>query len=144
MFELCYSEHELCQHCLCIQLALSFLLFLLYSLSQCQNEDFVDCVLTSLVEVNSQTFPYVSFMGQTLANHSYVNLNLVGRPDGGGPSVECHIDLTTCCNPTHGVHHGGISLMELYCHFLEVLAFLSLMSLVSEVKVLFSDFKVLQ
>ena len=62
----------------------------------------------SLVEVHSQTFPYVSFMGQTLANHSYVDISLVGRPDRpeGGHSVECHTDLTTCCSPTHGVHRG--------------------------------------
>ena len=66
----------------------------------------------SLVEVNSQTFPYVSFMGQTLANHSYVNLRLVGRPDiqnvidGGGPSVKCHTDLTSCCSAAEGVHRG--------------------------------------
>ena len=66
----------------------------------------------SLVEVNSQTFPYVSFMGQTLANHSYVNLSLVGRPDikpgvpGRGDSVECHTDLTTCCSGSEGPHRG--------------------------------------
>ena len=66
----------------------------------------------SLVEVHSQTFPYVSFMGQTLADHSYVNLSLVGRPDilpgvpGRGDSVECHTDLTTCCSDSDGVHRG--------------------------------------
>ena len=57
-----------------------------------------------LVEVNSQTFPYASFMGQTLANHSYVDLSLVGRPDhpGSGRSVKCHTDLTTCCSDEEG------------------------------------------
>ena len=65
----------------------------------------------SLVEVNSKTFPYVSFMGQTLPNHSYLDLSLVGRPDitqgaGHGPSVECHTDLTTCCSGADGVHRG--------------------------------------
>ena len=51
-------------------------------------------------------------MGQTLANHSYVNLSLVGRPDiqvgysCRGPSVECHTDLTTCCSGSDGVHRG--------------------------------------
>ena len=65
-----------------------------------------------LVEVNSQTFPYVSFMGQILANHSYVDLSLVGRPDipldnqNYGDSVECHTDLTTCCTSSDGVHRG--------------------------------------
>ena len=59
-------------------------------------------LLWSLVEVNSQqTIPYVSFIGQTLANHSYVNLSLVGSD-----SVQCHTDLTTCCRNAHGVHRG--------------------------------------
>ena len=62
----------------------------------------------SLVEVHSQTFPYVSFMNQTLDNHSYVDLSLVGRPDRleGGHSVECHTDLTSCCRRDDGVHRG--------------------------------------
>ena len=38
-------------------------------------------LLWSLVEVHSQTeFPYVSFMGETLPNHSYVDLNEMGDP----------------------------------------------------------------
>ena len=53
--------------------------------------------------VNSQTFPYVSFLGQTLANHSYVDLGLVGIPKYGG---ECHTDLTTCCSGGQGIHRG--------------------------------------
>ena len=66
----------------------------------------------SLVEVNSQTFPYVSFMNQTLANHSYVDLSLVGRPDipvgyaGSGHSVKCHTNLNTCCSVNAGIHRG--------------------------------------
>ena len=62
----------------------------------------------SLVEVHSQTIPYVSFMGQTLVNHSYVDLRLVGRPDSQvpGPSVECHTDLITCCSSYDGIHRG--------------------------------------
>ena len=61
----------------------------------------VACLLWSLVEVNSQTFPYVSFMGQTLTNHSYVNLSLV-TTDG----VQCHTDLSTCCTKYQGTHRG--------------------------------------
>ena len=38
-------------------------------------------------DVYSQTFLYVSFMGQTLADHSYVDLSQVGRPELGGDSV---------------------------------------------------------
>ena len=66
----------------------------------------------SLVEVNSQTFPYVSFKNEALANNSYVDLNLVKRPDipsgtpGHGDSLECHTDLTTCCSGSDGVHRG--------------------------------------
>ena len=61
----------------------------------------------SLVEVNSQqTFPYVSFMGQTLANHSYVNLSLVGHDRSGSDSVQCHTDLSTCCSNTQGSRRG--------------------------------------
>ena len=63
-------------------------------------------LLWSLVESNSQTFPYVSFMGQTLANHSYVDLSLVGLSKNGGDSVQCHTDLTTCCSGRQGIHRG--------------------------------------
>ena len=63
-------------------------------------------LLWSLVEVHSQTVPYVSFMSQTLANHSYVDISLVGRPESGGDSVQCHTDLTTCCSGTEGSHRG--------------------------------------
>ena len=64
-------------------------------------------LLWSLVEVSSQqTFPYVSFMGQTLANHSYVNFSLVGGHSSGNDSVQCHTDLGTCCSSTQGPHRG--------------------------------------
>ena len=62
-------------------------------------------VLWSLVEVHSQTFPIVSFMSQTpLANHSYVDLSLVGSSDSD--IVQCHTDLSTCCSNTQGSHRG--------------------------------------
>ena len=65
------------------------------------------CLALSLVEVHSQqTFPYVSFMGQTLANHSYVDLSLVGTSGSGSNSVQCHTDLSTCCDSTEGSHRG--------------------------------------
>ena len=47
--------------------------------------------------MDSQTFPYVSFRGETLLNHSYVDRSLVGDAEDGGDSVQCHTDLTTCC-----------------------------------------------
>ena len=42
------------------------------------------------MEVHSQTeYPYVSFMGETLPNHAYVDLSLVGNDDSGSDSVQC-------------------------------------------------------
>ena len=67
-------------------------------------------LLWSLVEVHSQTFPYVSFMDQTLANHSYVDLSLVGYDYEGSESVQCITDLATCCTGSDGSHRAGISL----------------------------------
>ena len=62
--------------------------------------------LLSLVEVHCQTFPYVSFMGQTLVNHSYVDLSTVGNSSDGYNSVQCHTDLGTCCSASQGIHRG--------------------------------------
>ena len=63
--------------------------------------------LWSLMEVHSQTeYPYVFFMGETLPNHTYVNLSLVGNDDSGSDSVQCHTDLNTCCISSQGIHHG--------------------------------------
>ena len=65
-------------------------------------------VLLLLVEVHSQdTYPYVSFVGYTLANHSYWDLSLVARPDvDNGGSLECYTDLGTCCSGGQGIHRG--------------------------------------
>ena len=60
----------------------------------------------SLEDVNSQTFPYVSFHGQTLDNHSYVDLSLVGDASSGSDSVQCVTDLNTCCSGADGPHRG--------------------------------------
>ena len=53
---------------------------------------------------HSQRVPYVSFMSQTLANHSYVNLSLVGT--SGSDSVQCRTDLGTCCTSGDGHYRG--------------------------------------
>ena len=42
-------------------------------------------------------------MGQTLANHSYVDISQVGTDSD---AVYCHTDLSTCCRGTQGVHRG--------------------------------------
>ena len=63
-------------------------------------------LLWSLVEVHSQTVPYVSFMGENLANHSYVDLTLLGNDDSdSGNTVRCNTDLSTCCD-SQDVRHG--------------------------------------
>ena len=63
--------------------------------------------LLLMVEVQcQQTFPYVSFMGQTLADHSYVNISQVGSDGSGSDTVQCHTDLSTCCRAEQGLHRG--------------------------------------
>ena len=64
-------------------------------------------LLWSLVEVHCQTppAPYVTFMGQTLPNNSYVDLNLVGGFNSSN-EVLCHTDLSTCCSGGAGSDRG--------------------------------------
>ena len=61
-------------------------------------------LLWSLVEVHSQT-AYLTFMGETLPNHSYVDLSLVGGL-GSRDEVVCHTDLSTCCHGGAGPDRG--------------------------------------
>ena len=61
-------------------------------------------LLWSLVEVHSQTAPFVTFMGETLPNHSYVDLSLVGS--SYSDHVVCHTDLSTCCCGGAGPDRG--------------------------------------
>ena len=64
-------------------------------------------LLWSLVEVHSQTAPYVTFMDNTVAlpNHSYVDLSLVGG-SGSGNEILCRTDLSTCCYGGYGPDRG--------------------------------------
>ena len=59
-----------------------------------------------IVHVNCQdpVAPYVTFKGQILQNNSNVDLNDVGTSVEDG--VQCHTDLTTCCNASYGPHSG--------------------------------------
>ena len=59
-----------------------------------------------LVGVDSKTFPYVSFMGQTLANHSYVDFARVGNLINSSDNVQCHTDLDSCCTNSQGSYRG--------------------------------------
>ena len=64
------------------------------------------CLLSALVEIHSQTVPYVSFMGTNLPNHSYVDLTRVGSAEDGSDGVQCRTDLLTCCRTAQGSHRG--------------------------------------
>ena len=64
------------------------------------------CFLCAVMEVCSQTVPYISFMGRNLSNNSYINLTQVGDKQDGSDSVQCHTDLTTCCNADQGQGRG--------------------------------------
>ena len=68
-------------------------------------------LLLFLVEVHSQTFPYVSFglTGPALADHSYVDLSTVGSDGDNSDGVVCHSDLSTCCSGSQGFHRGNWS-----------------------------------
>ena len=65
------------------------------------------CLLSALVEVHSQTVPYVSFMGTNLINHSYIDLCLVYDAKDGSDNVQCHTDLSTCCEDVEGSACGN-------------------------------------
>ena len=45
-------------------------------------------------------------MGQTLANHSNVDISQVGDGGSGSDSVQCHTDLSTCYRGVYGIHCG--------------------------------------
>ena len=59
-------------------------------------------LLWCVVEVHSQTAPYLTFMGEILPNNSYVDLSLVGQGGNAthdsGREIVCHTDLDTCCS----------------------------------------------
>ena len=64
-------------------------------------------LLWCLVEVQPQSpYPYVSFLGETLPNHAYVDLSLVGINQDGSDSVQCHTNVRTCCRSSEGLHRG--------------------------------------
>ena len=62
-------------------------------------------LLLPAVAQSQPGFPHVSFMGNTLPNHAFVDLDLVGELDND--SVICHTDIPTCCSSTQGPDSGG-------------------------------------
>ena len=63
------------------------------------------CLLSALVEVHSQTAPYLTFMGNNIPNNSYVDFNTVGDTIDTN-TVQCHTDLSTCCSMPQGSDRG--------------------------------------
>lgn len=57
------------------------------------------CLLWCVTEVHSQTVPYVTFRGENLTNHSYVDLSLQPGAHDQSDTVHviCHTDLALCC-----------------------------------------------
>ena len=60
-------------------------------------------LLWSHVDVHSRAVPYITFMGETLPNNSYLDVRLV---NSGSAGVQCHTDLTTCCSRHQGNDSG--------------------------------------
>ena len=54
--------------------------------------------------------PYITFGGSVLQNHSYIKLYQIGNTVSDG--VQCHTDLTTCCNSSFGHTVANGSLMQ--------------------------------
>ena len=68
---------------------------------------FLICLSTYCPLDSAQTFPYISFLGTTLANHSFVNLSLVRNPESNNNNtVQCYTDFATCCSGSQGPHRG--------------------------------------
>ena len=63
-------------------------------------------LLWSNVYVHSHMVPYVTFLGETLPNNSYVDLSRVGDRNSSA-RVQCHTDLTTCCSRHQGNDSGN-------------------------------------
>ena len=63
------------------------------------------CLLSALVEVHSQTAPYLTFMGNNIPNHGYVDLATV--TGGNSAFLRCNTDLVTCCTSVQGDDRGN-------------------------------------
>ena len=59
------------------------------------------------MEVHSQTTtPFISFQGNTLANHSYVDFSEVGQAADRSDSIRCRSELSGCCSEAQGDLRG--------------------------------------
>ena len=64
---------------------------------------FVGVLVT--VRSQQQEFPYLSFMDNTLVNHSYVDINQL--EDDFSNELHCFTDLVSCCRDQDGEHRGN-------------------------------------
>ena len=65
----------------------------------------VVCVWLCLsVHCQAEEYPQVTFMGNDLANNSYLDLSLVGTSHSD--SVQCHTNVGTCCSRYQGLYRG--------------------------------------
>ena len=68
------------------------------------------CLLSALVEVHSQTVPYLTIKGNNIPNPSYVDFNRVGpklpNKKQNTLALHCNTDLSTCCTSDQGPDHG--------------------------------------
>ena len=56
------------------------------------------------VHCQAEEYPQVTFMGNDLANHSYLDLSLVGTSHSN--RVQCRTDVDTCCSIYQGHDRG--------------------------------------
>ena len=56
------------------------------------------------VHCQAEEYPQVTFMGNDLANHSYLDLSLVGTHHS--KRVQCRTDVETCCTAGQGLGRG--------------------------------------
>ena len=70
------------------------------------------CLLWSLVEVHSQTAPYLTFNDSVIPNHAYVDLSLMMYPGNDDTTADtsstviCHTNLASCCRGSDGGDGG--------------------------------------
>ena len=62
------------------------------------------CCFFGLMEVYSETAPYLNVSHNIMPNNSYVNLSMVRILERNG--VHCYNDLTTCCSGSQGPDCG--------------------------------------
>ena len=70
-------------------------------------EDNILVVFPILIVVEVQCQTYLSFLGETLSNNSYVEFSLVGHDPSGSDSVQCHTQFRNCCRHGHGEIAGN-------------------------------------